>query len=104
MLKIFGMCFNPKVLVGLAVVTLGMVVLVSPSAALRALPFLLMAICPLSMVLMMGGMGAVKRGNTQLPKPINPADRALEIHDLRSRLEALEREDKIIPALEASRP
>ena len=104
MLKVFGMCFNPKVLVGLAVIGLGTVVLVSPSAALRALPFLLMAICPLSMVLMLAGMGALKRGNAPLPKPANRADRALEIQDLRSRLEALEREDNIIPALEATRP
>lgn len=103
MLKLFGMCFNPKVLIGLAVLAVGMVVLVSLGMALRALPFLLMAACPLSMVLMMAGMGAMKLPNAQPSNPAHPPDRALEIQALRSKLEALELEEKTIPALEASR-
>ncbi len=50
-----GMCFNWKVIGGLAVVGLGIWFLV-PSVAGAALPLLLAAACPLSMLLMMRGM------------------------------------------------
>ena len=56
------MCFNKKVLIGLAVVAVG-VLLAAPELLGRALPLLFLAACPLSMVLMMramGGMGANK--------------------------------------------
>ena len=49
------MCLNRKVLVGLAAVALG-VFAFDPSLLGRALPLLLLAICPLSMVFMMWGM------------------------------------------------
>lgn len=55
------MCFNPKVLlglVGIAVVTWA----VAPGLATAALPILIVAACPLSMVLMMRGM---KRAEVQ---------------------------------------
>ena len=49
------MCLNWKVLAGLAVV--GVIVwLVAPRLVLAALPVLLVAACPLSMLFMMGGM------------------------------------------------
>lgn len=50
-----AMCFNWKVIGGLAVVGLGIWFLV-PSVAAAALPLLLAAACPLSMLLMMRGM------------------------------------------------
>lgn len=49
------MCFNKKVIVGLAVVAVG-VVIAAPDLLLGALPLLILAACPLSMVLMMRGM------------------------------------------------
>lgn len=49
-------CLNWKVVAGLLVVGLGILV-VSPSLALTALPLLLVAACPISMLLMMRGMG-----------------------------------------------
>jgi len=49
------MCFNWKVLAGLAVVGLG-VLAVSPRLALAVLPFLAVAACPLSVLFMMRGM------------------------------------------------
>jgi hypothetical protein len=49
------MCLNKKVLIGLGVVAVGLVVL-RPGWALPALPFLILAICPLSMIFMMRGM------------------------------------------------
>jgi DUF2933 family protein len=49
------MCLNKKVLVGLGIVAVGLVVL-RPGWAVAALPFLILAICPLSMIFMMHGM------------------------------------------------
>lgn len=53
-------CFNPKVLVGLAVVAIG-VAIFEPKALVAALPLLLIAACPLSMVAMMAMMGRKDR-------------------------------------------
>jgi hypothetical protein len=52
-MKAFGMCLNWKVLLSLAVVALGLYFAVSPRTFSAALPLLLAAACPLSMVLMM---------------------------------------------------
>ena len=48
------MCFNKRVVGGLAVVALGMLV-VAPGVFRTALPLLVMSACPLSMVFMMRG-------------------------------------------------
>ncbi len=50
-----GMCLNWKVIAGLAVVGLGIWAL-APGLAAAALPLLIVAACPLSMLLMMRGM------------------------------------------------
>ncbi len=50
-----GMCLNWKVIAGLAVVGLGTWA-VAPGLAVAALPLLILAVCPLSMLLMMRGM------------------------------------------------
>lgn len=55
-MKMFGMCFNWKVLAGLAAVGVALFFIVSPQVAVAALPLLLLAACPLSMVLMMVAM------------------------------------------------
>lgn len=47
---------NPKVLIGGAVVAVGLLV-IKPAAAVAVLPLLLLALCPLSMMFMMRGMG-----------------------------------------------
>ncbi len=85
------MCFNKKVLAGLGAVGVGIFVLASPSAAVRALPFLLMAACPLSM-LVMGGMGAAMKPKAEAPpNPLQPMGRDAEITALCAKLEALVR-------------
>jgi hypothetical protein len=57
----FGMCLNWRVLGGLALVAL-VVLVAAPSLAVRALPLLLVAVCPLSMVAMMWAMRGNKAG------------------------------------------
>lgn len=48
-------CFNPKVLLGLGAVALGVLVF-APNLLASALPLLFVALCPLSMLIMMFGM------------------------------------------------
>ncbi|QLG13418.1 DUF2933 domain-containing protein (plasmid) [Deinococcus sp. D7000] len=52
-MKLLGMCLNWKVLAGLAALAMGLYFAVSPGVFTAALPFLLAAACPLSMLLMM---------------------------------------------------
>lgn len=54
------MCLNWKVITGAAVVTVGLLAF-APSLATAAVPFLVLAICPLSMILMMAMMSGSKR-------------------------------------------
>lgn len=54
-MRMLKMCLNWKVLAGLAVVGVG-IYAVAPDLAVAALPFLVLAICPLSMLFMMKGM------------------------------------------------
>lgn len=54
-MKMLKMCLNWKVLAGLAVLGVG-IYAVAPNLAAAALPILLLAICPLSMLFMMKGM------------------------------------------------
>lgn len=54
------MCLNWKVLAGLAAVGAG-ILLVAPKVALSALPLLLLAACPLSMLFMAWGMRSMRR-------------------------------------------
>ncbi len=54
-MKMLKMCLNPKVLAGLAAVGVG-IYFVAPDLVLAALPKLLLAICPLSMLVMMWAM------------------------------------------------
>jgi hypothetical protein len=56
-MKMFGMCIDKRVVVGVAGVGLLLWVL-APEAVVTVLPFLLIAICPLSMLLMMKMMNA----------------------------------------------
>lgn len=65
-MKLGGMCMNWKVVAGLAVVGLG-VWAVAPNLIGAALPFLILAICPLSMVFMMRGMGGTGGRSRAVP-------------------------------------
>ncbi len=54
-MKMLKICLNWKVLASLAAIGVG-IYLFAPDLALAALPILLLAACPLSMLLMMWGM------------------------------------------------
>lgn len=74
-MKVFGMCINKKVVAGLAVVGLG-VWWLAPGAIGAALPFLLIAICPLSMLVMMkamNGMNGPQHGQQANGEPARQA-------------------------------
>ena len=64
--NLLGMCLNWKVLAGLAVVGL-LVLVVAPQFIGVALPLLLVAACPLSMLFMMRGMSG--NGNVAASQP-----------------------------------
>src|SRR5260221_14197349 len=55
-MRLFGLCLNWKVIAGLAIAALGVWVM-APQLLAAALPVLILAACPLSMLLMMRGMG-----------------------------------------------
>jgi hypothetical protein len=59
-------CLNWKVAAGLGVIALGILV-VAPNLVGRIFPILLVAICPLSMLAMMVGMGSI-RGNKDVDR------------------------------------
>lgn len=60
-------CFNPKVIWGLALIGIG-IWIVSPGLIKLALPLLILAICPLSMLGMMAMIGKDK-GDDQPDSP-----------------------------------
>lgn len=65
LLKTIISCLNWKVLAGLAVVGL-IVLVVAPQLIWAALPILLVAACPLSMLFMMRSMSGNRNATTQL--------------------------------------
>ena len=85
-------CLNRNVLIGVAVVA-GGVLLVAPASLGAVLPLLVLAICPLSMVLMMWGMN---RGKSCETKPSTTASQTVdtdaELAQLRSEIEHLKAE------------
>jgi len=86
------MCLNWKVLAGLAVVGVG-IWLFAPQFALAALPVLLVAACPLSMLFMMRGM---MRGGDQ---PASQSSQASDTQPTRKeRLAALKNQEEALTA------
>ena len=69
MMNALKLCLNWKVVASLAIVGLGVAVL-APGAVAAAVPLLVLAACPLSMIVMMGAMGGMgmKRGQCA-PEP-----------------------------------
>lgn len=86
--KIARMCFNWKVLTALAFLGLG-VWIAAPGLLGAALPVLVVAVCPLSMLVMMRRMQG-DRSATSAPEEGRPADlpatQAEQLAELRSQL------------------
>src|SRR6266704_609914 len=97
--NLLGMCLNWKVLAGLAAVGL-LVLVVAPQFIGVALPLLLVAACPLSMLFMMRGMSGNGIANqtasqtTQLPAGGSTRDEQLA--ELQSRLSSVQAEQASI--------
>ena len=98
MMNMLKMCLNWKVVAGLAVAGLG-VALLAPNALGAALPLLVLAACPLSMLVMMGAMGGMgrKRGQCapepgQESAPLSQHSRDEELVGLKAQHELLGRQ------------
>ena len=92
------LCFNWKVLVGLAAVGLG-VWLVAPDLIGAALPLLLLAACPLSMLVMMRGMqgGQCATSTQPDPSPAGPRlTRQEQLTELKTQLASLQNRQRAI--------
>lgn len=92
-MKVLGMCFNPKVLAGLALVGLAVWVY-APGALLAVLPFLVLALCPLSMLfmgrMMMSGSGSQRASQDPAAKlaALEQERRQLQLEIARTRSQA----------------
>lgn len=90
MKSMFGMCFNWKVLVALGAVAAG-VLIFAPGAALAVLPLLLLAACPLSMVVMMFAMKGMGSKNHDIEPSVSPDP---SVESLRARLAVVKDEER----------
>ena len=89
-MKIFGMCFDRRVLLALGAVAIALWI-VAPEYVIRVGPLLLLLACPVSMVFMMRSMGGHAGEH---PPPATPHER----------LAALDREREQIESEIAGRP
>ncbi len=83
MRNLLGMCFDPRVLGGLAVVGVG-IWLVAPQLIAPALPILLLLVCPLSMLFMARMMGDSMKDTSS----ISPVDRLAALEREQARLDS----------------
>jgi hypothetical protein len=70
-MKMFGMCIDKRVVAGVAVAAL-LVWVLAPGALAAALPFLFVAICPLSMLVMMKMMNSGGQATPAAQQPTVP--------------------------------
>lgn len=99
---LFGMCFDWRIVAGLAAVGVGIAFL-APKLALGALPLLLLAACPLSMLLMMVTMnGMDQRSATSTRRQLKGTtassvlSRSEQLAQLREQLQNLQQQQEVI--------
>lgn len=99
-MSMFKMCLNWKVIGGLAAAGLGVAVF-APNLIGAALPLLLLAACPLSMIVMMGAIGGMgmrsKQGAAEPVRgrvPLPDTRREEQIADLKSQLVRVQSEQE----------
>lgn len=105
------MCLNPKVLAGLALVGLAVWVY-APGAFLAVLPFLVLALCPISMIfmgkMMMGGSGSQRASQDPAAKlaALQQEQRQLQLEIARTRAQAAsaEQASEALPASSKPQP
>jgi len=91
-MKYLQCCFNWKVLVGLGVAALALWA-AAPDVVGRALPVLIGLVCPLSMIVMMVGMGRMGRQQTRSSDaPFAVASRDERLADLQRQKQDIERQ------------
>ncbi len=100
--NLLGMCLNWRVLTGLAVVAL-LVLVVAPQFIWAALPILLVAACPLSMLFMMRGMSGNGNATASQPAqmqgdqlPVAGVTRDEHLAALKSRLSSMQTEQETL--------
>lgn len=102
-MNILRMCFDWRVLTALAALGVG-VFLVAPGIAAAALPLLILAACPLSMMFMMKSMGGHQAPAPEAP-PADGGDREAhlrgELSELGRRREQLAAELALVEANES---
>ncbi len=117
--RMCGMCLNWKVLAGLAAIGISIYVFV-PNLIGAALPLLAIAVCPLSMLAMMWGMGRMggmqssgcatqqRRAGTEIGGTDASQGRGgqlrEELHGLQVREAAIRAEVAVLEATESRRP
>lgn len=92
-------CMNPKLLAGIVAVGVA-VALLAPGVSRSLGPLLILAACPLSMIVMMAmmGRGSGSKGNEATTLETRPVDvRDAELADLRERLARIEGTDTHAP-------
>jgi uncharacterized protein YlxW (UPF0749 family) len=101
--NVLGMCFDWRVVVGLVAVGIA-IALLAPQLTLSALPLLLLAACPLSMLLMMVMMNRMDKDSMSAssPRSVNglptstPLSRDEQLAELREHLQQLQTQQEAI--------
>ncbi|MGG6295707.1 DUF2933 domain-containing protein [Leptolyngbya sp. AN02str] len=101
--NVLGICFDWRVLVGLVAVGIA-IALLAPQLTLSALPLLLLAACPLSMLLMMVMMNRMDKDSMSAssPRSVNslpastPLSRDEQLAQLREHLQQLQTQQEAI--------
>ncbi len=93
------MCFNKKVMGGLALVGLG-IFTVAPNLFVSALPLLLVAACPLSMLFMgkamMGGNSCSRGEPVREAVPVTAGSREARLAQLRTQLATINDQQRML--------
>lgn len=96
-MKIFGRCFDRRVLLALGAVAVGLWA-IAPDAVARFAPLLLLLACPVSMVFMMRSMGGHAAAH---PPALTPQERLIALDRERAQLEG---EIAAVPISSSGRP
>lgn len=95
--RVLKACLNWRVIGGLTATGLG-IWLLAPHLLVAAVPFLFVAVCPLSMLLMMGSMTSGRDPAAREPgaNEDHSVGEPVDLQDLRTRLEDVQRQHKAL--------